>query len=119
MRPFYFVCTLISALVTAQPGLARAADSRANALITEEQAMYAVAVEAFRQHRYAAAYGRFARLADAGDLPSAQLALVMYRNGPLLFGSRWDASTEQLERWSAMVVKSESASARMDLARTR
>jgi len=117
MRPFYFVCALMLAAVASQPGPAQAADSRANALITEEQAMYALAVEAFRQHRYAAAYGRFARLADAGDLPSAQLALVMYRNGPILFGNNWDASTEQLERWSAMVVKGESA--RLDFAATK
>ena len=108
MRPIDFVCALILAVTTAQPATARAADIRPNIVLADEQAMYAFAVEAFRRHYYAAAYGRFARLADAGHMPSAQLALVMYRNGPTLFGNNWDASTDQLERWSALVIKNES-----------
>lgn len=57
---------------------------------------------AFRQQQYAQAYGRFAALADAGDAPSALMALAMLRHGPALFGSDWSASAGQWHRWSAL-----------------
>lgn len=59
---------------------------------------------AFREHRYAAAYGRYTRLADSGHLASAQAALFMLRNGPALFGSDWSAGEAQQLRWQALVV---------------
>ncbi len=64
---------------------------------------YAKAVAAFRAQRYAAAYGQFVRLADAGHVPSAQLALVMHAQGAALFGSEWSASLDQRRRWDALV----------------
>jgi hypothetical protein len=67
-------------------------------------AAYAEAVLAFRSQRYPAAYGLFMRLADAGDLPSAQVALVMYDHGATLFGREWYASPDQQRRWNALVV---------------
>jgi hypothetical protein len=63
------------------------------------------AVQAFRAQRYATAYGRFAQLADAGDAPSALIALAMVRHGPSLFGSEWSATPGQLRRWSAMAIE--------------
>jgi hypothetical protein len=62
------------------------------------------AVEAFREGRWAAAYGRYAELADGGDATAAQIALVMLRNGHELFGSDWSATPGQQARWATMVV---------------
>ena len=103
MRTLFSACAVCAALFAAQPAMARPQDSRLETLSSAQQTMYSFAVELFREHRYAAAYGRFARLADAGHAPSAQLALVMFRNGPTLFGSEWDATPEQVEHWSALL----------------
>ncbi len=70
----------------------------------EPQAGFSRALEAFRGGHHAAAYGRFAVLADAGHVDSAQIALVMLRHGDGLFGSDWSATTAQQQRWSALVV---------------
>jgi hypothetical protein len=107
MRTLYFGCALMLVALTAQPAAAVDQDTRMSSLPSAQRNLYTFAVDVFRRQRYAAAYGRFARLADAGHIPSAQLALMMYRNGPLLFGNNWDATPEQLERWSALVIKGE------------
>jgi len=60
------------------------------------------AVRLFRARDYAGAYGRFAELADRGHAPSAQWALAMVSQGPLLFGSEWSATEAQMRRWSAL-----------------
>jgi hypothetical protein len=67
--------------------------------------MHADAIEALLTHRYAAAYGRFAQLADQGHVPSALIALMMVRHGQAVFGSEWSVTPEQLERWSAMAAQ--------------
>lgn len=70
----------------------------------EQMRRQAQAVQAFRAREYAAAYGRFAALADAGDAPSALIALAMVRHGPLLFGSEWSLTPGQAQRWSALAL---------------
>ncbi|MGD9834985.1 MAG: hypothetical protein AB7U92_19695 [Piscinibacter sp.] len=70
----------------------------------EPQARFDQATQAFRGGRHAHAYARFAALADAGHVPSAQIALVMHRHGSGLFGSDWAATPWQQERWTALVV---------------
>lgn len=77
------------------------------AAVAQDAATYTFALDSFRAHRYAAAYGRFARLADGGHAPSAQIALMMFRNGPALFGHNWDATPEQLQRWKTLVQEAE------------
>lgn len=67
-------------------------------------AQYHLAHEAFRAGRFAAAYGRFAALADAGHAASAEVALMMWRHGPSLFNSAWSASPLQVQRWTALSV---------------
>lgn len=69
-----------------------------------QQLQFDRAVENFRGQHYAGAYARFATLADAGHLPSAQIALLMVQQGRLLFGSDWSATPDQQRRWSAMLV---------------
>lgn len=64
--------------------------------------VYAAATRLFHERRYAAAYGRFVRLADAGDANAARIALMMYLNGTKLFNSDWDATPDQLHRWSEL-----------------
>jgi hypothetical protein len=55
-----------------------------------------------RAHQYAAAYGRLSQLADAGHAPSAEVALLMLRNGRLMFGAEWSATVAQQRRWFAL-----------------
>jgi hypothetical protein len=63
------------------------------------------AVQAFMDHRYAVAYGRFAQLADEGDAASALMALTMVCQGRSVFGSDWSATPGQLRRWSAAALQ--------------
>ncbi len=56
----------------------------------------------FLARRYAEAYGRYAALADAGDPAAASMALTMVVHGPALFGSDWSATSDQLQRWTAL-----------------
>ncbi len=56
----------------------------------------------YRDCRWAAAYGRFAILADAGHAESARVALLMLWHGPRLYGSEWSAPRAQIERWSRL-----------------
>jgi len=63
---------------------------------------FAEASGLFRSGRHAAAYARFVVLANEGDMQAARVALVMHRFGAALFGSDWDATTEELEDWSRL-----------------
>lgn len=74
------------------------------ALSAGQQASYAQALQSFREQRYAGAYARFARLADAGHVPSAQIATLMVEHGMVLFGSDWAATPGQQQRWNALLV---------------
>ena len=66
----------------------------------EFEPTFADAAESLRVGRFAEAYGRFVTLADAGDADAGCIALVMHRYGPQVFGSMWDATTEQLAQWT-------------------
>lgn len=69
-----------------------------------QRAEFAEAVGLFRAQRFPQAYGRFVALADRGHAPSAQMALMMVSNGPTVFGSDWDANTDQLQRWQRLTL---------------
>ena len=73
------------------------------ALNGHDAAKYAYAVQLFGERRYAAAYGRFADLADAGNAQSAQMALTMLINGQDLFDGHWSASIGQQQKWIQLV----------------
>ena len=73
-------------------------------LATSTAALEAAAQQAFRAQHYPAAYGRFARLADAGHAPSAEMALFMLQNGPTLFASDWSASASQQACWNTLAL---------------
>jgi hypothetical protein len=73
-------------------------------LATSTAALQSAAQQAFRARHYAAAYGRFVRLADAGHAPSAETALFMLQNGPTLFATEWSASAPQQTCWNTLAV---------------
>lgn len=106
MRFSPLAITVSILLLAAPPPPALAQDGGITDLNLKQRAVYDHAVDAFRAQHYAAAFGRFAELADAGHAPSARLALVMLQNGPALFGAEWSASLDQQRRWNAMVVNS-------------
>jgi hypothetical protein len=64
------------------------------------------AMQLYRDCRWAAAYGRFARLADAGHAESARIAMLMLWHGQRLYGTQWSAPQAQIERWSQLAVLS-------------
>ncbi len=74
-----------------------------------QEGLHAEATVAFRAGRFAAAYGRFARAADAGHAPSARHALWMFEHGRALFGSDWAASADQQRRWQALAAPADCA----------
>lgn len=96
---------LLASTALLAPAAARDDDGATTALSSKQGEVYAQAVQSFRDQRYSSAYARFAQLADAGHLPSAQIALVMHRNGNMLFRSGWAASLEQQRRWNALVAE--------------
>lgn len=106
MRFSPLAITVSILLLAAPPSPALAQDGGTVALNPKQRAVHDRAVDAFRAQHYAAAFGRFVELADAGHVPSARLALVMLQNGPALFGSDWSASLDQQRRWNAMVINS-------------
>ena len=107
MRTCHFAVMLPLLFLGAQSSGAQ--DLPITTLSSEQEASHTYALQSFRERRYSAAYGRLAQLADAGHVPSAQLALVMYRNGPTLFDSVWFAAPSQLRRWNALVIDSASS----------
>lgn len=60
------------------------------------------AVEQYQRGQWSDAYGRFIALANDGDRDAARIALFMYRYGPRLFGSHWDASPDDVEVWEQL-----------------
>jgi hypothetical protein len=99
-----FLAVLPLTLLAAQALDVQAQPVQPLALAAAQQAVYQQAQQHFRSGRRAAAYGRFAALADAGHAPSAQIALLMQRQGLELFGTAWDATPAQQQRWNALVV---------------
>jgi hypothetical protein len=57
------------------------------------------ALAEYKAGQRTAAYGHFARLADAGDAESARIALILLRHGPEMAGTAWGASQPQIDRW--------------------
>ena len=56
-------------------------------------------IEMERNH-WPEAFELLTRLADAGDPEASRLALQMWRYGHALYGQRFEARKDQIERWS-------------------
>jgi hypothetical protein len=63
------------------------------------QDRFRVAMQAYEAQRWPQAYAQLSAAADAGDPSAARIATMMARQGPLLFGQRFDVSAERLQRW--------------------
>jgi len=63
------------------------------------QGRFRVAMEAYEAQQWPQAYAQLSAAADAGDPAAARVATMMARQGPLLFGQRFDVSPERLKRW--------------------
>lgn len=61
------------------------------------------ALQLYREGRYSPAYGRFLKLADAGDVDAARIALMMLRHGPELYQTEWTAAPSQIAAWERMI----------------
>jgi hypothetical protein len=60
---------------------------------------YREAMETYQARQWPQAFDALAALADAGDAPAARVAALMAREGPELFGRRFEASPARLARW--------------------
>jgi hypothetical protein len=56
-------------------------------------------MESYQAQQWPQAYEEFAALADDGNASAARVAAMMARQGPVLFGQRFDVSPERLARW--------------------
>jgi len=63
------------------------------------QGRFRVAMQAYEAQQWPQAYAQLSAAADAGDPAAARVATMMARQGPLLFGQRFDVSPERLQRW--------------------
>jgi hypothetical protein len=87
-------------------------------LNTSEAATYNYAVQLYHTKSYSAAYGRFMRLADAGHLPSARMALAMLTHGQTLFNESWSATLVQQKQWGLLIQASTQGSTAITLSET-
>lgn len=67
-------------------------------------AAFSEAMEQYRDGRWSAAYGRFARLADQGHVEASRVALLMFRHGAKLYGAEWGASQPQIDLWTRLAL---------------
>jgi hypothetical protein len=79
--------------------LTRAEDSSGVAAGSSRR--YEAAMQALAMQQYAAAFDRFAALADQGHTESARMALAMARYRPAAAGD-WSATAAQLDRWTSL-----------------
>jgi hypothetical protein len=63
------------------------------------QGRFRLAMEAYEAQQWPQAYAQLSAAADAGDPSAARVATMMARQGPLLFGQRFDVSPERLQQW--------------------
>ncbi len=63
------------------------------------QGRFRMAMEAYEAQQWPQAYAQLSAAADAGDPSAARVATMMARQGPLLFGQRFDVSPERLQQW--------------------
>ena len=67
---------------------------------TAQEPQFGDAVREFRNGRWSAAYGQVVTLANNGHRDAARMALFMHHYGPLLYGTEWDATDEDVDYWS-------------------
>ena len=68
-------------------------------------AQFNEAMDLYSLGKWAAAYGRFASLADKGHAEAARIALLMLRHGSKLYGHTWGASQPQINQWMTLALQ--------------
>ncbi len=95
----------VSRLVLAICVLCTAGPAAADGDVAESaQERFECAMELYRTQRFAGAFGRLAQLADQGHAEAARIAWMMVRHGKALYGSEWEATPMQWQRWSEVVL---------------
>ncbi|MFY7870902.1 MAG: hypothetical protein ACOVQL_00810 [Limnohabitans sp.] len=77
------------------------------------EARFEAAIEAYRAGHYPTAYGQMIKLAGEGHGEAARIALLMHRYGARLYGSQWDATPDQIQRWVALATRAMQEQARL------
>jgi hypothetical protein len=67
-----------------------------------EAGRHRAAMAAYQAGRWSEAWVALSSLADQGDAEAARVAALMVRQGPLLFGQRFEASPERQVAWSRL-----------------
>ncbi|MDT7837999.1 hypothetical protein [Aquabacterium sp. OR-4] len=87
---------------TARPGSPPPDAARHGSAADEGSADWLAATQAFQAGQHAAAFGRFAGLAQAGDAEAARIALFMLDHGHRLYGQDWGTTPAEHRRWQQM-----------------
>lgn len=90
-----------SPIAMAQPG-APADPPRGDAALSDDRAQ---AMTFYEDCHWAEAYAVFAALADAGDARAAQVALLMARHGPRLYGREFPVTPLQAATWAHQAIQ--------------
>ena len=89
--------TAVAAVCIALTGTGLRAGSEAPA------GRFRVAMQAYEAQQWPQAYAQLAAAADAGAPAAARVATMMARQGPALFGQRFDVSRERLVHWDQVM----------------
>lgn len=101
INPFRFVLHVLVALLLC----ANAAAATSSVDAARSHAQFNEAMDLYSLGKWAAAYGRFASLADQGHAEAARIALLMLRHGSRLYGHDWGASQPQINQWMTLAVQ--------------
>ena len=100
---FVFACLCLAATLTPLAPAARADDAVAAATpIAGLRARFDEALVAYERSHWPHAYRMLAALADEGHGESARIALQMWRHGHALYRTEFQASAQQVERWTRL-----------------
>jgi hypothetical protein len=100
------VAALLTALAAANPtAMAQPAGSLATATVARSDQDRAQAQSLYEDCHWADAYAMFAALADAGDARAAQVALLMARHGPRLYGQAFTVTPLQAATWTHQAIE--------------
>ena len=72
---------------------------------------FETAIEHYEQSHWLTAYEGFATLADQGHIEAARIALLMRRQGQVLYNASFSASPAQLEGWMALAIRQHAVNA--------
>jgi hypothetical protein len=99
--PSRFILNVLAALFLCTNAAAATPSGEA----VRSEAQFSEAMDLYSLGKWAAAYGRFAALADQGHAEAARIALLMLRHGSKLYGASWGASQPQINQWMKLALQ--------------